>query len=322
MSRKLSKKVSNLLKKAKESALLSVEVYNKPLVTFRSGGFIVLMCIAWTSLLHAIFEKNKEKYFYKKGNSSRLYEKTDGEYKAWSLRDSAKYYFEQGNPLLKNIEFISQLRNKIEHRFLPEIDSNIMSECQANILGFEKIITTVFGKEHNIMEYFFIPLQLSKQVKPIPKTAEGEKILEFIADYRNSIGYISNSQEYAFKVFVFPNVGNSRKSSAAAIEFIKIDENNSGELETFNKNIIAIKEKSIQVANQGNLKPGKVVEKIFETTRFKPTIHWHTTMWRKHKVREDKSTCNTKFCQYDEAHDDFVYTDEWVKFLIEEEKLK
>ena len=64
MSRGLPGKVSNLLEKAKESALLGVDIYNKPKTSFRAGGFVVLMCIAWTSLFHAIFEKQRVKYFY------------------------------------------------------------------------------------------------------------------------------------------------------------------------------------------------------------------------------------------------------------------
>lgn len=47
--------VKSCLDKALDSALLAVETYNKPAVKFKSGGYIVLMCIAWTSLLHGIF---------------------------------------------------------------------------------------------------------------------------------------------------------------------------------------------------------------------------------------------------------------------------
>lgn len=50
MSKRLPYKVRNMLEKAKESAMLAIEVYNKPATKFRSGGYIVLMCIAWTSV--------------------------------------------------------------------------------------------------------------------------------------------------------------------------------------------------------------------------------------------------------------------------------
>lgn len=64
MSRGLPLNVKLCLDKALDSALLSVETYNKPAVKFKSGGYIVLMCIAWTSLFHAIFFKRGIKPFY------------------------------------------------------------------------------------------------------------------------------------------------------------------------------------------------------------------------------------------------------------------
>lgn len=53
--RRIGKNLKPYLQKAEDSALLAVEVYNKPAVKFRSAGFIALMTIAWTALLHAVF---------------------------------------------------------------------------------------------------------------------------------------------------------------------------------------------------------------------------------------------------------------------------
>lgn len=50
-------KAGKLLEKSQDSALSAVEIYNKHRTTFRSSGYIVLMSIAWTSLLHAVSEK-------------------------------------------------------------------------------------------------------------------------------------------------------------------------------------------------------------------------------------------------------------------------
>ena len=55
MSRGLPNNVKQCLEKSRDSALLAIETYNKPAIKFRSGGYIVLMVIAWTSLFHAIF---------------------------------------------------------------------------------------------------------------------------------------------------------------------------------------------------------------------------------------------------------------------------
>jgi hypothetical protein len=320
MSRGIPKKISELLNKAKESALQAVDIYNKPQTSFKSSGFIVLMCIAWTSLLHSIFEKQNIKYFYRKKNSSR-FEKIDGENKTWELKKCAKEFFkDENNPVYKNIVLFYELRNKVEHRFLPEIDSEILAECQAFILGFEKVLVEIFGDKHTLLEGAYIPLQLSYGIRKLPKTKASENILSFIENYRNSLSSnIVNSQDYAYKIFVMPNVGNHRNSSDGAIDFVKIDENNSEKIKKYNKSIIAIKQQKVQVANQGQLKPGMVITKIKEKTEISKTIHWHVKMWKKYKVRESKEACKTQYCQYDEAHKDYIYTGEWVDFLIKKE---
>lgn len=49
-------------------------------------------------------------------------------------------------------------------------------------------------------------------------------------------------------------------------------------------------------------------------------------MWKKYSVRPVKlasnpKQCDVKYCQFDEAatNKDYVYTDEWIEFLIQEE---
>ena len=79
----LPRAVKDALQKARDSALLAVEIYNKPAVTFKSGGYITLMVIVWTSLFHAIFYRKGVKPYYRKPN--RRYERVDGDYKHWEL---------------------------------------------------------------------------------------------------------------------------------------------------------------------------------------------------------------------------------------------
>jgi hypothetical protein len=57
--------VKKSLEKARDSALLAVEIYNKPAVKFKSGGYITMMVIAWTALFHSIFFMGKAKPFTK-----------------------------------------------------------------------------------------------------------------------------------------------------------------------------------------------------------------------------------------------------------------
>ena len=56
----LPEQVDELVVKARDSAVLAVDIYNRPIVAFRSQGYIVMMIIAWTALFHAIYESEKQ----------------------------------------------------------------------------------------------------------------------------------------------------------------------------------------------------------------------------------------------------------------------
>ena len=145
MSKRLPYKVRNMLEKAKESAMLAIEVYNKPATKFRSGGYIVLMCIAWTSLFHAYFYREKIKPIYKDKNGR--FKRVNGELFYWELQECVKKYFKTENSAIrKNIEFFIPLRNKLEHKFMPEIDPDIFAECESFLLNFDKIIEKSLAK--------------------------------------------------------------------------------------------------------------------------------------------------------------------------------
>ena len=320
MKKRLSRKVSNLLEKAKESVLLSVDIYNKPRTSFRAGGFIVLMCIAWTSLLHAIFEKHGDRYFYRDEKHRGRFVKIDGENKALGLLDSAsKFYKDRNDPIFKNLSLFYELRSKIEHRFMPIIDPMISGECQALLLNFEELIVREFGEEHSIVESLFIPLQFTKQRKSLPRTMQDEKVIDFINTFRSSLSTdVSNSQKFSFKAFFIPKLGNHRNSSDVAIEYVKFDPENTSEMKQYQKFIVGIKEKTVQVANQGKYKPSNVLKIIEEKTNQKRSMNWHVKMWKKYKVRPNQKNCLTEYCQYDEPHSDYIYTDAWVDLLIKD----
>lgn len=325
MSRGLPKKVGALLEKAKDSALLAVEVYNKPRTSFKSSGFIVLMTIAYTALLHAYFERQGTKYFYKK-NGSRRYEIVDGDYKTWELTKCAEeYYKSKSNPVYRNIDFICKLRNKIEHRFLPEVDGYVLGECQAMLINFENMLDQHFGSKHAIVDLLSVPLQVGKSKRKIPVGSESKDVLDFIRKYRGSLSkQIKDSQDFSFKVFLIPKIGNHRNSSDVAIEFVPFDQSSKDQQENLEKIQALIRDRQVPVANQGKYKPTSVIAEIENKTGKKFTVSWHTEMWKKYEVRPasadlKRDKCDTRYCQYDVVHNDYIYTEEWINLLIKKE---
>ena len=153
MPKGLPKAVKRCLEKSHDSALTAVEIYNKPAVSFKSGGYVVLMIIAWTSLFHAVFFRNKIKPFYR-DKGGRRFLKLDGDYKYWGLDNCLNNYFKSdtGNPIRLNLEFFIKLRNIVEHKSLPELDSNIFGECQAMLINFDEILGKEFSPKYCIRE--------------------------------------------------------------------------------------------------------------------------------------------------------------------------
>lgn len=324
MSR-LSKQTKSLLDKARDSATQAISVFNDPRSTFRTGNFTVLMTIAWTALLHSHFEKNKIRYFYKQENGR--FTKIDGDRKAWELGESVKQIFDENDPIKRNIELFIKLRNKIEHRNLPGIDQELTGECQSLVLNFEGWLTSQYGDEFSLIETMFVPIQLTSAKRILPKTKNEQKVIEFIKGYRNILTpEVINSQQYSFKAFLVPKIGNHRSSSDVAIEFVKYDESNPEEMAKYEKAIVAIKEKQIPVTNMGLLRPSSVLVEL-NKKGIKRTMNWHTTMWQKFKVRptsnsEQKSKTKSEYCFYDNAHNDYLYTEQWINFLVQQAKTK
>ena len=324
---RFDERVDVLIDKAKESALLAVQAYNNPLTVFRTPGYLVLMNIAFTALFHAIYEYKGIDYTYK--NSDGTPKIVDGETAAWELSMCAKqYYGSKSTPERANLDILIPLRNKIEHRFIPQLDMAVAGHCQAMLLNFEKLLTKEFGVYFSLGQSLALALQFS-QIAPEQKAAikriqaeEYVTIRQYIEIYQNDLSReILESQDYSFRVYLIPRIGNHASSSDAAVQFVHYDPNKPEEMELIMRQVALIKEQRIQVANQGKLKPKDVVERICKASGVTFNTTYHTNAWKLYNVRPKEikpQGCNTKYCQYDEPHRDFVYTDEWVTFLIKQ----
>ena len=320
--------------------MLAVEVYNKPAVQFKSGGYIVLMTIAWTALFHAIFFKRKIKPFEREGN--RRFKKIDGDNKHWELETCLKEFYQSDtqNPVKKNLEFFIPLRNKIEHRHLPEIDPNIFGECQAMLLNFDDLIQREFGEKYCLRESLTFSLQLFPSsenfVEAVKHNPASKPIVDFIKKYRDSVSAEAlQSGKYAFRAFLI-QVANHQTDNTLPVQFVHYDKLPEGEKRKLAPFIIGYKYKDAPVANADRFKPGEVVKKVqaglgnpkvTQNGKLSDKFNFnvHAFCWKKYGVRPERNSetpqaTNVKYCVWDKAHQDYVYTQEWVTFLIEELK--
>lgn len=260
-------KVKNLLQKAKDSALLAIEFYNKPAVSFKSEGFITMMCIAWTSLFHAYFLKNKIKPFYRKTKNGKRqsFEKVkevlpNGEIikepKWWDLSKCIKeFYKDQNTPEKKNLEFLTGIRNRIVHRNIPELDPTIFGECQANILNFNQFLIDEFGEKHRIDYMLSYSLQLFSNPKNFIESSIQElkkknayEIVEFIKSFRSALSYeIYSSPDYAFKAVLIKVMNHDSKDSFALRVIYEKDLTDEQRQQLSNMGVVLIKEREKKI---------------------------------------------------------------------------
>lgn len=325
------------LEKACDSALLAVEVYNKPAVKFKSGGYICLMMIAWAALFHAIFFRRKIKPFHRK--ESGRFVKIEGDNKYWELDECLRQYFQAdtGNAIRKNLEFFIPLRNQIEHRSMPELDAGIFGECQAMLLNFDDVLAKEFGEKYRLRESLSFSLQLfpsSESLGDVVKRSRtSQRVLDFIQRYRSTVSPdILASGKYSFKAFLI-QVANHRSEQALPIQFVHYDKLSKEEREQVAHLVAMVKFKEVPMTNLGLMKASEVAKKVQQALgnpkiqrgdkqidRFNVSVH--AACWRKYAVRPAAGDSNPektdyRYCVYDKMHNDYGYTQAWVDFLSE-----
>jgi hypothetical protein len=136
--------------------MLAVEIFNKPLVTFKTEAFVTLMVNAWNKLFLAYFIKIDEPYYEERDSGKWTYdlEKCINRYKAHKTFDLA---------VEKNLLLCKGFRDYVEHEVLNiDLDNHRQVEIfQALLFNYEEFIAENFGKEFVINQSLSISLQFS-----------------------------------------------------------------------------------------------------------------------------------------------------------------
>ena len=255
------------LEKCQAAAIAAVDFYNRPGPRFRTAVYVVLIVMAWQAFFHAYFYRQNQKPWYKSRKSKYKkgvrYEKIDGEPKHWDLAKCLlKYFRDRHSSERKNLEFLLGLRNKIEHRNLPELDTILFGECQAALMNLEDYLVREFGLQYGLEESLSLSLQISRakpveQKKAIHTLAGGAKsVIDYIQQFRGGLtDDILNDYGYSYRVFLVPKIANRENVADAAVEFIHIDETDEEQRTYLDRLNVLIKERKILIANLDKMKP-------------------------------------------------------------------
>lgn len=208
------------------------------------------------------------------------------------------------------------------------------------LLNFEDMLFDQFGPEHALSESLSLALQFSHLRSPEKVEAIralhaplSTDIAAYIESFRSALSdEIRDDLAFSYRVFLIPQIAKRENSSDLAVEFVHYDPTDPEQMKHYNQVVALVKPAVTQVANQGRLKAVDVCRAVEPIVRdvVGPTAKFvassqHVAAWRFYKVRPPKSATdpsktNPRYCHYDEVHKDYVYTDAWKQFLIQEMK--
>jgi hypothetical protein len=280
------------------------------------------------------------KPYYKKENGHFVL--LDGDFKHWELDQCLCQYFgsDTGNPVRKNLDFFIPLRNKIEHRSMPELDSTIFGECQALLLNFDEMMEKEFGAKYCLRESLSFSLQLfpdpQNLIEAVKRNPATKPVIEFIQQFRSTISAeVTASGKYSFKAFLI-QVTNHKSEHALSIQFMHYDKLSDEDKRRLDGVGAMVKLKNVPVANLDLIRAGEVVRRVQIglgnpkidragkiVNRF--SMGTHIRCWQHYKIRPssvaaDPHATDYHYCVYDKLHNDYGYTQAWIDLLVE--KLK
>lgn len=278
-----------LVSKSREAALAAVQVFNNPLITFKSEMFIVNTIIAWTYLLHAYYRSQKLEYrYYQETPSGRKrFDKTKyGADKYWELERCLN---DDNSPVEKdaanNLRFLIGLRHEIEHQMTTRIDDALSARFQAACLNFNDLIKKLFGDEYGIDKHLSFSLQFTSLSDDQTRALESYKdilpahVSKFVEGFDGELSEEEfNSPRYAYRVLFAQKTANRPGQADKVIEFLSPE---SEVAQGMNVTYAINKEKE-----KTKYVPSKIVSMMNDEGYPNFKLQNHTVLWQQHDAKK------------------------------------
>ena len=286
----MGRSVANeLLDKSKEAMISAVQIYNNPLIRFKSEMFIITAIISWTYLMHAYYRRIGIEYrYYRQRGQRKKYDRTkNGAYKHWELERCIN---EEFSPLDKgtanNLRFLIGIRHEIEHQKTSSIDEYIGAKLQACALNYSRELVKMFGEEHNIKDNLSLAIQFS------PISPEQETLLRVDSDdgipsnVKNFITTFESELDdeelksscYSYKLVYIPMQVNRANQADKAIEFISPDNINTKDVERI----------LVKAVEKKKFLPSEIVKMMNDEGYSTFTMYYHTQLWHEKDAKNKK----------------------------------
>lgn len=266
-----------LLIKSREAMLAAVQTFNSGGLNFRSELFIVSAVIAWTYLLHSWYKKEGIDYWYKNADGTPRPIRRNGPVKYWELG----YCLRRNDcplplPVRKNLEFIIEIRDEIEHRMTTNIDVSIGAKLQACCLNYNTAIMEYFGQQYGLEKRLPLALQFVtfnsdqrnalKSQRNLP--AHISTMMQTFEDGLTNELRLDSS--YAYRVLLVPKSANHLSGSDEAVELVR-----EGSEDAENISRVLMKE-----VTKSRFPRDRIIELVRNAGFPRFSSHWHTQLVR------------------------------------------
>jgi hypothetical protein len=315
MKRKIFSEKNDLINKSREAMLSAVQIYNNPLISFKTESFIVLSQIAWTYLLHAYYRSKKieYRYFEPAGKRKKYLRNPDGSIRHWDLKRCISS--DTSCPLDKNtrnnIEFLIGLRNQIEHKKAVGLDSYLSARYQASALNFNHYLKKLHGEKYGLDQSLALSLQFAEldyEQSKVVKDKEGlipSDVISYISGFDSKLTTSEiESERFAYRL-LFAKVTAKRQGQAdRVIEFI----DPKSELARNISKEYWVKEET----EKPKLSATQVVKKVREAGFTSFGMHQHTLFWKEHDAKNTAKGYGTSVVK------SWYWYQHWPTFIIAE----
>ncbi len=294
--------------------LAAVQIYNNPLITFKTESFIVLSMIAWTYLLHAYYRGQKidYKYFQQKNGRKKYIRNPGGSLKYWDAKECiSRSECPLDQHAKNNINFLIGLRNQVEHKKASGLDSYLSARYQASALNFNFYIKKLHGEKYALDQSLALSLQfaeldykqsvaLKDKENQIPST-----VISYIAAFDSELSdeEIKNDR-FAYRLLFTKVVAKRQGQADRVIEFIDPKSDMA-------KNI----EKQYWVKEETE-KPKLSATQVIDQVRgagFKDFgMHQHTKFWQTHDGKNPAKGFGTLVVKT------WYWYQNWVAYIIKD----
>ena len=253
--------------RAREAMIVAVQIFNSPILKFKTEVFAVLAHIAWTYLMHEYYLRRKVKIVGDDGRSLLL---------SQMLR---REDFPLSAGIKRNLEALATIRNEVEHNILGQGDLTFLPIFQACCLNFDKIISDLFGVALSLQSELAFSLQFAKmsieQLSGLQKYGIPDHIQALDARLQAGLSEEELADlEYQFRVVYTLD---SASRSRAHIQFVRPS--------VEGKEISNILVKYKTADDLYPYKPNAAVKLVSRRSRKKFTSHNHTQAWEIYSAR-------------------------------------